>query len=72
MKIVSWNAACKFREKFDAVLALGADLYVIQECEDPQRSMILNGKIARKYSDATNHWRKSALSAVNSCREHNL
>ncbi len=37
MKIVTWNAAGKFREKFNAVQALGADIYVIQECEDPRR-----------------------------------
>lgn len=35
MKIVSWNACCKFREKYGEVAKLDADIYVIQECENP-------------------------------------
>lgn len=38
MKIVSWNANCKFREKYTDVAKLGADIYVIQECENPETS----------------------------------
>lgn len=36
MKIVSWNANGKFREKYKAILELDADIYVIQECEYPE------------------------------------
>lgn len=36
MKIVSWNATGKFREKYKAILELDADIYVIQECENPE------------------------------------
>lgn len=39
MKIVSWNAGMKFREKFKILdERYHADLYIIQECEDPARS----------------------------------
>ena len=38
MKIVSWNANCKFREKYTEIAKLGADIYVIQECENPETS----------------------------------
>lgn len=36
MKIVSWNACCKFREKYKEIAKLDADIYVIQECENPK------------------------------------
>lgn len=59
MRIVSWNCNGKFREKFEKVKELNADIYVIQECEDPQnyvgtaygdfaKNDIWNGKIKIK------------------------
>lgn len=38
VKIVSWNANGKFREKFREIFEEDADIYVIQECEDPSQS----------------------------------
>ena len=35
MKIVTWNANGKFSEKFPAIMEKDADIYVIQECENP-------------------------------------
>lgn len=35
MKIVSWNCNGKFREEFNFIKKLDADIYVIQECENP-------------------------------------
>lgn len=39
MKIVSWNCNCKFREKFKEVIKCDVDIYVVQECEDPSRTL---------------------------------
>lgn len=38
LKIVSWNCNGKFREKFKEITEEDADIYVIQECEDPSQS----------------------------------
>lgn len=37
MKIISWNCCGKFREKFSAIQKEDADIYVIQECENPEK-----------------------------------
>lgn len=35
MKIVSWNSNGYFSERFPAILEERADIYIIQECENP-------------------------------------
>ena len=37
MKIVSWNCRGRFRDKYPAIQVLDADIYVIQECENPEK-----------------------------------
>ena len=51
MKIITWNCSGKFRERFESLLDLNADLLVIQECENPAEAK------DKKYKDwaATNY-----------------
>lgn len=50
MRIVSWNCNGKFREKFRDMLTLDADIYVIQECENPEEcSSIAYKDFAKNY-----------------------
>ncbi len=42
MRIVTWNCNGAFRKKFDAITKYDADIYVIQECEDPEKSNDVN------------------------------
>lgn len=37
IKIVSWNCCCAFRKKFQFIECEAADIYVIQECENPDK-----------------------------------
>ena len=38
MKFVSWNVYGNFREKFTEIIKEDADIYIIQECEDPAKA----------------------------------
>lgn len=44
IRIVTWNCAGKFREKFHYISQLQADIYIIQECENPLNSRDKNYK----------------------------
>ena len=44
MKIISWNCSGKFRDKFTEIGKYGADIYVIQECENPEKTTSLSYK----------------------------
>lgn len=59
MRIVSWNCNGKFRKKFRDMLALNADIYVIQECENPAESTSIAYKaFAQNYLWTAEHQNK--------------
>jgi len=48
MRIASWNCNGKFREKFKEIKQINADIYVIQECENPETTNHLEYKTFAK------------------------
>ena len=38
MRIISWNCNGKLRDKFSEISKYDADIYVIQECENPRQT----------------------------------
>ncbi len=49
IRVVSWNCNGAFRKKYEALECLDADIYVIQECEDPERSTSIYKALAGEY-----------------------
>lgn len=48
MKIISWNCNGALRKKFHKLIEIDADLYIIQECENPNESKDLKYKLWAK------------------------
>lgn len=51
MKLVTWNCNGALRKKFQEVSSIDADIYIIQECEDPEQTK----------DDLYKQWAKSHL-----------
>ena len=45
MKIVSWNCRGGFRKKIEEIIFLNADIYIIQESENPDNYPKLKNRI---------------------------
>ena len=48
MKIVSWNCRGGFRKKIEEIIFLNADIYIIQESENPDNYPKLKNRINLK------------------------
>lgn len=48
LRIVTWNCNGAFRKKYNFIKSLNADVYVIQECEDPK---IVNDKAYMEFAN---------------------
>ncbi len=48
MKLLTWNCNGAFRDKFQYILDFEADIWIIQECEDP-------ASVSKKYADYINY-----------------
>ena len=40
MKLITWNCNQKFRVSFKEIIKQDADIYIIQECEDPSKTKV--------------------------------
>ncbi len=49
MKIVSWNCRGKFREKFSLLMRFNADIYLVQECENPEKYTAIKKDFCSNY-----------------------
>lgn len=56
MKIVTWNAQMKFREKIKYILPFAPDLMVIPECEAPEKWGQSTRGIFLQYEEVTNEY----------------
>lgn len=72
MKIVSWNANCKFREKYKEIVALDADIYVIQECENPATCKDTEYRAFVEHGYWTGNWQYKGLMVFTTRQDINL
>ncbi len=54
MKVVTWNCNGAFRKKYESIDRFDADIYIIQECENPEL-------VTDKFGDDYREWAESYL-----------